>query len=197
MTTVVKPISALPAATAFTDADILAFVQIVSGVATTAKGTLGALATKILTDVGGLGAAGAVTPASDVILLLQLVSGVLVPKQTTVSALGIPDPTKVAINTQVGAYTFVPSDAGKLVRHTSATAVAATIAVNATQAFALTQVTTGRQAGAGQITITPATGVTLNIPGGFVSKTRAIGSVYMLHYVSADTWDLTGDLATS
>lgn len=105
------------------------------------------------------------------------------------------DPTKVPIHNSVsGAYTYTPDDAGKVVRHTGSGAAAITIAKNVDQAFALTQVVTSRQVGAGQLTITPVTGVTLNVPTGMQAKTRAQGSVVMLHYVAADEWDLTGDL---
>lgn len=105
------------------------------------------------------------------------------------------DPTKVAISAQSGAYTYKPTDAGTVVRHTSATAVNATIDTNANQAFALTQVFTARQVGAGQVTFVAVTGVTLNIPTGFLAKTRTQGSAVMFHYVAANTWDVTGDLA--
>jgi hypothetical protein len=106
------------------------------------------------------------------------------------------DVTKVGIHNVSTAYTYDPTDAGLVVRHTGATAVNATIAPNATKAFALNQVVTVRQVGAGQVTFVYP-GVTLNIPTGYVAKTRAAGSVVMLHYVAADTWDVTGDLATS
>lgn len=110
---------------------------------------------------------------------------------------GTADPTKVPIVTAAGVHTFTPTDAGAVVRHTSATANVATIALNADQTFSLTQVVTGRQVGAGQVTITPVGGVTLNVPHDTVAKTRAQGSVYMLHYVGLNEWDLTGDLAAA
>lgn len=107
------------------------------------------------------------------------------------------DPTKVAIHNGVAAnYTYIPDDAGKVVRHTSASPTTVTVAPNATQAFAATQVVTSRQVGAGQLTIQAGAGVTINVPTGTLATTRAQGSVIMLHYVGTDVWDLTGDLTT-
>ena len=166
--------------------------------------------TLALEKVSALPNAGALSPA-DIVYVVQLVGtapGVLTSMQTTTgaivaaavaaaqAAIVLPDPTKVALHSITGAYSFVPTDAGKLVRHTDATAITATVELNATQPFALTQVVTGRQAGTGQISISPVSGaVIINVPSGYLSKTRAQGSDYMLHYVAADVWDLTGDLA--
>lgn len=145
-------------------------------------------------------AAGALD-GTEIVRITQMVSGVLTSVRTTlanvVALAGTPsDPTKVAIHNISGAYTYVPADAGKVVRHNDATATTATIDTNAHQAFALTQVVTMRQVGAGQLTISPAAGVTLNVPTGFTAKTRAQGSTIMAHYISADQWDLSGDLST-
>lgn len=108
------------------------------------------------------------------------------------------DPTKVPIHdTVTGNYTYVPDDAGKVVRHTGATAANVTVALNATEPFEATQVVTSRQVGAGKLTIVPAAGVTINVPTGTVATTRAQGSVIMLHYVGSDEWDLTGDLTAA
>lgn len=106
------------------------------------------------------------------------------------------DPTKVPIHdTVTGAYTYVPDDAGKVVRHTGSGASNVTVAPNSLQSFAATQVVTLRQVGAGQLTLVAGAGVTLNIPTGNLLKTRVQGSVVMLHYVGSDVWDVTGDLA--
>lgn len=204
MTTTTEKVSALPAAQPLVDADIVMLVQSETGVLTTTRTTVGAIRQLVQKELATGVGAGVAIDAADILLLTQAVSSVETTGSVTMSALvtylnahlTFPDSTKVAINPQAGAYTFVPSDAGKVVRHTSGSAVNATIDTNANQAFALTQVVTGRQVGNGQVTIVAASGVTLNVPTGLTAKTRAKGSDYMLHYVAADQWDLTGDLST-
>lgn len=106
-----------------------------------------------------------------------------------------PDLTVVPISNKIGDYTLVPADGGGMVRVNKATSITITLALEATQAFHANQVVSMRQVGAGQVTLTPATGVTLNIPHGQIAATRAQGSVLMIHYVGSDEWDVTGDLA--
>jgi ribulose bisphosphate carboxylase small subunit len=104
----------------------------------------------------------------------------------------------VAQNTQGGtAYTLAIDDAGKVVRCNFATAGVLTIPAESSVAFPIGTVISIRQAHDGQVTVTPAGSVVLNIPTGAVAKTRVKGSVLMIHKVLSDTWDLTGDLATS
>ena len=106
-------------------------------------------------------------------------------------------PTTVPVVTDAGtARTLATADAGKLIRHTSASAITDTIPANATDAIPVESVISFRQAGAGQITIAAASGVTLNIPTGLTAKTRAQGSSIMLHKVATNEWDITGDLST-
>lgn len=106
-------------------------------------------------------------------------------------------PIRAAVNNQAGtSYTFVPADAmGRVTRFTSNTAVSATLPLNAAQPILDNSVLTLRQVGDGQVTIVPQLGVTLNVPNGLYAKTARKGSVLMLHQVSPDTWDLTGDLS--
>lgn len=133
--------------------------------------------------------------------------GILKSYQTTwgdiVTAMkAIIDQTKVDVNNVSGAYTYLSTDAGKVVRHNDASATTATIdkhGNNVLHDFAVKQVLTMRQIGAGQLTITTpsGSGVAINVPNGFVAKTRTQGSVIMAHQVATDVWDLTGDLATT
>lgn len=102
----------------------------------------------------------------------------------------------VAINNQVGtAYTLVLSDVGKVVRLNNAAAITVTVPPNATAAIPIGASIALRQTGAGQVTITPDTGVTLNVPADAVAKTSGAHATVMLHKVAADEWDLTGALA--
>ena len=158
---------------------------------------------KKVTDLPNAGALS----AGDIVYVIQNVGGVETDFQTTVgaivmaavtaaeAAITVPDPTKVPIHNVSGAYTYDPSDAGKVVRHTDAAATIATIDTQANKAFVVQQVVTLRQCGDGQLTITPVTGVTLNVPNGYHPATRAKGSTAMIQIVDANTWDLTGDLA--
>lgn len=104
----------------------------------------------------------------------------------------------VAVNNQTAtAYTLALADAGRVVRGSNASAQTYTIPTNAAAAIAVGRSVAVRQVAAGQITLTPASGVTLNTPTGFVAKTARQGATIMLHKVAANEWDLTGDLATS
>jgi hypothetical protein len=103
----------------------------------------------------------------------------------------------VALNTQSGtSYTLVLSDGqGTLVRCTSGSAVTVTVPLNATVAFPVGTVIEVRQAGAGQVTISPTGGVTLNSEG-TMRKTAAQHRSVSLIKVATDTWDLDGALAS-
>lgn len=98
-----------------------------------------------------------------------------------------PEAQRIGINNQTGTtYTAVLSDAGKMLRCSNSSAIALTLP---TGTYTVGDVIMVRQVGAGQITAS----------GGTISptspKTRAQGSVMSLHYVAADTWDASGDLA--
>ena len=101
------------------------------------------------------------------------------------------------VNSVTSTLTFALEHAGAVVRQSNAAAITDTIPDNATVEFKVGAVISIRQVAAGQITITPASGVVLNIPTGFVAKTRAQGSVILVHKVSLNTWDLTGDAASA
>jgi len=53
------------------------------------------------------------------------------------------------------------------------------------------------QAGAGTIRISPDTGVTVNVPTGYLSRTRTQYSVISIKRVSSDVWTAYGDLITA
>lgn len=102
----------------------------------------------------------------------------------------------VAINNQTGTtYTYTTADPGRVVRANNAAAITHTLPTNASAAIAVGASIAVRQVGAGQVTISPSGGVTLNVPTGYQAKTGRLGSTLMLHKVAADEWDLTGDLA--
>ncbi len=101
--------------------------------------------------------------------------------------------TTMQINPQAGSYTLILGDAGRVVRITSASAHNLTVPANATVAFPIGTIIEIRQAGAGQTTIVPATGVTINSEGGMRRIATQFRSVTLLK-VASDTWDLDGSL---
>lgn len=91
-----------------------------------------------------------------------------------------------AVNAQTAAYTAILDDAGKLVKITSATAVAFTIPTNATVAIAIGDMLAVYQGGAGGITFTAASGVTLRTP--FGAATTALYDIRIAVKVATDEW---------
>lgn len=99
------------------------------------------------------------------------------------------------INAQTGTtYTLVLADRGKFITLSNAGAITVTIPTNATAAFAIGSVITLQAIGTGDATITPAGGVTLNVPEGLTAVTRGQYSQVSLTKRATDTWALTGDL---
>ena len=90
---------------------------------------------------------------------------------------------------------FLLADAGGLIRINVAGAGIVTVPLNSTVPFMLGQFISIRQVGTGQITLSPAGGVTLNIPVGYAGATGRRGAVILAMYVGSDTWDVTGDVA--
>ena len=100
----------------------------------------------------------------------------------------------ISIKDQTASYTLVLADAGKLIRQNVGTANTVTIPANASVAFPIGTQISVSQAGAGQTTLTPATGVTINSPGS-ATKTRVQFSTAKLVKTGADVWLLSGDIA--
>jgi hypothetical protein len=84
-------------------------------------------------------------------------------------------------------------DAGKLVRCTKATAMSIIIPTNATQAYSIGQRVDIMQYGAGQVTVSPDTGVTLRSTP--TNKLRAIYSTASIIKIATNEWVLAGDVA--
>lgn len=121
-----------------------------------------------------LGGGGDLTPATT-------------PAANAVGYLGVP------INTQSASYTLVMADAGKVVRANSGSALTYTIPPHSSVAYPVGTTVTFRNAGAGALTITPGSGVTLLQAG---SGTSASVTVQQYGFVTAlqeasDAWVLT------
>lgn len=83
------------------------------------------------------------------------------------------------------------SDAGNRVRYTSASPVTVTVPTNASVAFTTGTVIELNQGGAGQVTLSPAAGVTVNDPDGHTKTAKQYASISLI-YEGADTWTLGG-----
>jgi len=100
----------------------------------------------------------------------------------------------IVINTPVANYTLVLADNTKLINMNVAGANTLTIPLNATVAFPIGANIMVSQLGAGQVTITPIGGVTLNSAGGKL-KTNVQFSTATLIKTGTDVWLVSGDLA--
>lgn len=102
---------------------------------------------------------------------------------------------KRAVNNQTGTtYTLVVGDVGKVLELDNAAAITLTIPTNASAAIPVEVPIEIRQHGAGQVTVTPAGGVTLRSSGG-KTKTAAQYAVAYLVKRATDEWYLSGDIA--
>lgn len=101
--------------------------------------------------------------------------------------------THLSINEQTGAsYTLVLTDDSKLIDMNKATAQTLTIPTNATVAFPLGTQILVRQKGAGQVTVSPTGGVTLQGAGNEF-KTQFQHSAIGLVKVATNIWVMFGD----
>jgi hypothetical protein len=101
--------------------------------------------------------------------------------------------TSQTIDVKSDNYTLVLGDAGKLIRCTKATAMTILIPTNATQAYSIGQRVDIMQYGAGQVTVSGDTGVTLRSTP--TNKLRATYSTASIIKIGTDEWVLAGDVA--
>lgn len=99
----------------------------------------------------------------------------------------------VEINPQTGTtYTLALADVNKVVEASNASAITVTVPPNSSVAFPVGSVLEVCQTGAGQVTVAPGSGVTLNSPAGAL-KTRVQYSSAVLRKRATDTWIVQGD----
>lgn len=99
------------------------------------------------------------------------------------------------VNTRTASYTLVLADKGKVIEMNVASANVLTVPSNASVAFPLYTQITVIQYGAGQVTITPAGGVTIRSLGGAL-KTVGQYSAVSLFKRGTDEWVAFGSLTT-
>ncbi len=105
---------------------------------------------------------------------------------------------RTPVNNQTGAsYTLGISDAGTAVRCNSSSGVAVTVPVASSVAFKVGDVVAVRQVGTGAVSIGADSGVTINVPAGFLAQTGRQGATVIIHCVAQDEWDMTGDLVSA
>jgi len=90
-------------------------------------------------------------------------------------------------------YTLVLGDAGKLIRCTKGTAMSIIIPTNAAEAYSIGQRVDVMQYGAGQVTVSGDTGVTVRATP--TNKLRATYSTASIIKIATDEWVLAGDVA--
>jgi hypothetical protein len=104
-------------------------------------------------------------------------------------------PRPLTVTTQSGtSYTAVLADANTYIRFTSASAVTFTIPPNSSVAFPVGTRIRGIAAGAGTVTLTPDTGVTLNSRGADLASAGQF-AVFELIKAATNAWDVAGDVA--
>ena len=100
------------------------------------------------------------------------------------------------INAQtVTTYNLVLTDAHKTVTLTNGSAIDARIPLNSGTAFPIGTRIELLQGGAGQVTVAPTSGVTLNASGG-KTKLAALYAQATILKVATNTWYLFGDITT-
>jgi len=100
----------------------------------------------------------------------------------------------VALNAQTGTtYTLALTDVGKLVTISNGSAITLTVPLNATAAFAIGDQINVAQLGAGVITFSPTSGVTIRSQGSKL-KTNGQYSVATIVKIDTDEWLLLGNL---
>lgn len=96
-------------------------------------------------------------------------------------------------NAQTAAYTLALADNGKMVEMNVASGNALTVPSNANVAFPVGTTITILQTGAGQTTLTPQSGVTINATPGLKLRTQWASATLIKR--ATDTWVALGDLA--
>jgi hypothetical protein len=145
------------------------------------------------TGLSGGGSSGSVTLSINTAVTADLTTAqTLTNKSLTTPKINL------GINAQTGTtYTTVLDDNGKLVTQTNASAIATTIPLNASVAYPIGAQINIAQMGAGQVTISGASGVTIASTGATATtpKLRAQYSTATAVQTATDTWLVMGDIA--
>jgi hypothetical protein len=160
------------------------------------------------TGLSGGGTSGSVTLAINTAVTADLTTAQTLTNKTltspvingaTIATSTLTSPKiNLGINAQTGTtYTTVLDDNGKLVTQTNASAIATTIPLNASVAYPVGAQINIAQMGAGQVTISGASGVTIASTGAIATapKLRVQYSTATAVQTAIDTWLVMGDIS--
>lgn len=148
--------------------------------------------------VAGTGLSGGGSSGSVTLSINTAVTADLTTAQTLTNKSLTSPQINLGINAQTGTtYTTVLADNGKLVTQTNASAIATTIPLNASVAYPVGAQINIAQMGAGQVTISGASGVTIASTGATATapKLRAQYSTATAVQTATDTWLVMGDIS--
>jgi len=148
--------------------------------------------------VAGTGLSGGGSSGSVTLSINTAVTADLTTAQTLTNKSLTTPKINLGINTQTGTtYTTVLDDNGKLITQTNASAIATTIPLNASVAYPIGAQINIAQMGAGQVTISGASGVTIASTGATATapKLRAQYSTATAVQTATDTWLVMGDIS--
>jgi len=142
--------------------------------------------------ISGLASKGANVATTDLLVISEFVSGTTYTSKKITGA----ELKGSTLNAQTATtYNLVLTDAHKTVTLTNGSAIDARIPTNAGTAFPIGTRIELIQGGAGQVTVAPTSGVTVNSSGG-KTKLAAQYAVATILKVATDTWYLFGDITT-
>jgi len=142
--------------------------------------------------ISGLASKGANVATTDLLVISEFVSGSTYTSKKITGA----ELKGSTFNAQtVTTYNLVLTDAHKTVTLTNGSAIDARIPLNSGTAFPIGTRIELIQGGAGQVTVAPTSGVTVNSSGG-KTKLAAQYAVATILKVATDTWYLFGDITT-
>ena len=142
--------------------------------------------------ISALASKGANVATTDLLVVSEFVSGSTYTSKKITGA-ELKDST---FNAQtVTTYNLVLTDAHKTVTLTNGSAIDARIPTNAGTAFPIGTRIELLQGGAGQVTVAPTSGVTVNSSGGKTKLAAQYAQATILK-VATDTWYLFGDITT-
>ena len=109
------------------------------------------------------------------------------------SSTGGGGPINIALNSQTGtAYTAALTDNNKIITLDNSSAITLTVPLNSSVAFPTGAMVNFMQLGAGEVSVTGASGVSVSSPNGY--KTRAQYSLATVIKLSTNSWVLIGDI---
>jgi len=145
--------------------------------------------------ISQLTAKGTDLAATDLIMISEVSGSSYISKYVTGSqiAAGGGGSTDLTIDTKTGSYTLILADSGKLIELNSSSSTSLGVPLNSTDAFPIGSQILISQIGAGEMTVTPVSGVTIRSRDNEL-KLQGQYSAATLIKRATDEWLLVGDL---